>query len=113
FLDRLNEHDSKEAILKPIEGTNTPVRFGASAVQTIHKVSRGYPYFIQYVCREAFDIWIQNAETGGKLKPIPVPEILRKLDADFFAGRWARATDRQRDLLGVIARLENSASEFT
>lgn len=32
---------------------------------------------------------------------------------DFFEGRWARLTDRQRDLLTVIARLENSAAEFT
>lgn len=38
---------------------------------------------------------------------------MRKLDADFFAGRWARATDRQRDLLKVIATLDNSAAEFS
>ena len=38
---------------------------------------------------------------------------MRKLDGDFFAGRWAKATDRQRDLLAVIAGLDNSSSEFT
>ena len=38
---------------------------------------------------------------------------MRKLDADFFAGRWGRATDRQREFLTVIARLENCDSEFT
>jgi hypothetical protein len=32
---------------------------------------------------------------------------------NFFAGRWARATDRQRDLLTVIASLENCDEEFT
>ena len=39
--------------------------------------------------------------------------LTRKLDADFFAGRWARATDRQRALLSVISRLENCDDEFT
>jgi hypothetical protein len=35
------------------------------------------------------------------------------LDSDFFAGRWARVTDRQRELLFVIAKLENCDDEFT
>ena len=38
---------------------------------------------------------------------------MRKLDADFFAGRWARATKRQRDLLTIIAHLSDAAREFT
>ena len=44
---------------------------------------------------------------------MPVAEIVRKLDSDFFAGRWARATDRQRQLLTVIAHLHNCDEEFT
>jgi hypothetical protein len=39
--------------------------------------------------------------------------ITRKLDTDFFAGRWSRATDRQRELLCVISQLPNSDGEFT
>ena len=49
----------------------------------------------------------------GERASVPVMEIERKLDTDFFAGRWARATDRQRDLLSVIARLESCDDEFT
>ena len=44
---------------------------------------------------------------------VPIREITRKLDNDFFAGRWGRATDRQRDLLIVIAHLDNHDLEFT
>jgi hypothetical protein len=40
-------------------------------------------------------------------------EFERLLDGDFFAGRWARVTDRQRDLLFAIAGLENCDEEFT
>jgi len=40
--------------------------------------------------------------------------ITRKLDTDFFAGRWSRASDRQRELLWVISNtLPSSDSEFT
>lgn len=39
--------------------------------------------------------------------------LLAKLDADFFAGRWARVTDRQRQLLWCIANLSNAGREFS
>ena len=108
MLDRLNEQASADAIVKPIEDFGNAVKFSPRSVKLIYNVSRGYPYFIQYFCREAFDIWTLQPEAH-----IPTDDILRKLDDDFFAGRWARATDRQRDLLVVIAHLENSSQEFT
>jgi hypothetical protein len=39
--------------------------------------------------------------------------LIRKLDADFFAGRWGKIPDRQRELLYSIACLSNAAEEFT
>lgn len=112
-LGRLNEEASKEAVRTPIADAACPVKFNARSVKKIYEITQGYPYFIQYVCREVYDVWSLNASSGERMSPIPVAEIIRKLDADFFAGRWARATDRQRDLLGVIAQLKNAASEFT
>lgn len=112
FLDRLSEPDSRDAILKPINDTECPVNFNPESVNTIVKVSGGYPYFIQFICREVYDVFIQKVNAGEK-PAVPVEEINRKLDSDFFAGRWARATDRQRELLGVIARLDSADEEFT
>lgn len=112
-LDRLGPADSKEAILKPIEDTKCPVRFSPSSVETICRESGGYPYFIQFICREVYDVFIQQSQSGVT-PSVPVNEITRKLDSDFFSGRWARATDRQRQLLWVIAMLEKDVdAEFT
>jgi len=112
-LDRLSKADTRDAILKPIEDSACPVNFSDSSIDSIYAFTLGYPYFIQYVCRETFDVWTQNVAAGKALREIPIREITNKLDSDFFAGRWARATDRQRDLLGIIAGLESCASEFT
>ena len=112
-LGRLDEESSREAIIKPIEDANCPVKFHSSSVKTIYDITLGYPYFIQFVCREVYDVWTLKAQQGIELPSVPTGEIMRKLDGDFFAGRWARATDRQRDLLAVIAGLDNSSSEFT
>lgn len=114
FLKRLNENDSRDAILKPItDQINTcPVHFTEESVNLIIKNSGGYPYFIQFICKEAYDVFLPKLEAGEKAS-VPLNEITRKLDTDFFAGRWARATDRQRELLLIIAQLDNSEEEFS
>ena len=112
-LNRLNRKDSRDAITKPINDAACPVKFTQKSVTTIFDVTLGYPYFIQYMCREIYDVWVLKAEAGERMSPIPVKNIMRKLDADFFAGRWARSTDRQRDLLNVVAQLETASTEFT
>lgn len=112
FLDRLNAAHSRDAIIKPIERYESKVRFSEESIETLVSVSGGYPYFIQFLCREAYDAFHQKLGAGEDAS-VPIREIVRKLDADFFAGRWARATDRQRELLSVVAQLENSDSEFT
>lgn len=111
-LTKLNDEESREAILKPIEAANCPVRFHPDSVETICRESGGYPYFIQFICREVFDVFIQQ-HANDEPWTVPVDAIQRKLDADFFAGRWAKITDRRRELLWVIANLDHPDEEFT
>lgn len=113
FLDRLNEDDSRDAILKPMQHPRSPVKKGEWMVEIVTNRSGGYPYFIQFICREIVDVILQARQVRESIARIPITGIIRKLDADFFAGRWARATDRQRDLLIAIAHLENCDKEFT
>jgi len=113
FLDPLTREETIEAIEKPTARPECPYLFSEASVNTIWEITHGYPYFVQYVCRESFDVWVQAAEAGREPPRIPAKEIIRKLDSDFFAGRWARTTDRQRELLAVIATLPNCDSEFT
>ena len=112
FLQSLNRTESEQAIRRPVEDSDCPVRLSDDSVETIIEQSGGYPYFIQFICREVYDAFIQRIDRDGQT-PVPVAEIEQKLDADFFAGRWARATDRQRDLLFVISRLPGCDREFT
>lgn len=111
FLSRLSDDESREAILKPIEATGN-VRLSNRSVDSVVRLSGGYPYFIQFICREVYDAFIRRSDRGEQ-GSVPVSDIERKLDADFFAGRWAKTTDRQRDLLCVIAQLGNGDEEFT
>ncbi len=112
FLDRLSEQDSKEAITKPLESEGNPVKFTKKTVDLISDLAGGYPYFIQFICKEAFDII--NAKLLLDEKPsVSSDLIMRKLDQDFFAARWENVTDKQRIFLSVVAQLENCEEEFT
>jgi hypothetical protein len=111
-IDRLKEAASKQAIMKPVEDADCPLKLSTQSVKTIVVMSGGYPYFIQFICREVYDLFIQQVSAGQNAS-VPVDAITRKLDTDFFAGRWSRATDRQRDLLMAISTLDNCDNEFT
>jgi hypothetical protein len=108
FLGNLSREESRDAIVVPTESDDCPFAFKDESVETVVSETDGYPYFIQFICREVYDLWLQGRE--GK---IPTEEITAKLDVDFFSGRWAKVTDRQRDLLGIIAALDNCDEEFT
>jgi AAA ATPase domain len=112
-LDRLEPADSRDAVAKPIEHAQCPVRFDEDSIRLVCDQSGGYPYFIQFICREVYDVFIQTQKSTGAVTPVPMEGIIQKLDTDFFAGRWARATDRQRQLLWCIAHLDNPEGEFT
>jgi hypothetical protein len=112
-LTKLNNDESREAILKPIEVAECPIELSPNSVSTICRESGGYPYFIQFICREMFDVFIQQHAQGDTSTGVPIDAIQRKLDADFFAGRWAKITDRQRELLWVVANLDRPGEEFT
>lgn len=111
FLDRLSDKDSADAVLRPIQNAKSPVKFTKETVRAIVAASGGYPYFLQFFGRETYDATLQK--THRRQPQVHMVEITRKLDSDFYAGRWAKVTDRQRDLLAVAARLKSADREFT
>lgn len=106
-IGRLTQEASREAIEIPLEGHDGS--FSEDSIKRIIEVSDGYPYFIQFICREAYDFVKVNPGESS----IPIEPIIRKLDADFFAGRWEILSDRQRDLLYCVARIAGGDGEFT
>ncbi len=106
-LGRLSPDAAKNAIEMPLR--ERPWQFTSEGVKTIMEASDGYPFFIQFICRDTYDHLVANPHDLS----IPLNAIIRKLDSDFFAGRWESVTDRQRDLLFCAAKLEHADEEFT
>lgn len=111
-LHKLDQDDRRAAIQRPISDNNCPVSFTVPAVDEIAHRSGGYPYFIQFICYEMFEAYLGHGD-GVPNPGITVAHIARKLDNDFFSGRWNKVTDRQRELLSIIASLDAADDEFT
>lgn len=109
-LTRLPDSETRKAIVAPTEKTG--LSFATETIDQIIKLSGGYPFFIQFICKEIFDVWLTQRQEGKKMLAYP-DDIIRKLDNDFFQARWGRITDRQRDLLRAISNLSNCDTEFT
>lgn len=112
-LKKLTDEESRKAITTPTDTESCPVHFSDSAIQAIISYSGGYPYFIQFLCKETFDSYILQFQVAIKQPVVALNDIIRKLDTDFHAGRWARITDTQRNLMVIISQLPNADSEFT
>jgi hypothetical protein len=111
-LENLTLEGSKEAIIEPIKKHQSKLGFSDTSIDLIAKTSSGYPYFIQFICKETFDSFIAQIKQGAE-PSVPLTEIVAKLDIEFFEPKWSLATDRERDLLSVIATLPNCHDEFT
>lgn len=112
-LHNLSPDDSREAITKPLAGEPLSVKvFFDEFNDDIYDLTKGYPYFIQFWCRELYDYLAERSVADERDMHV-IERITHKLDMDFFGSRWTRLTDRQQDLLTVISHLENSDTEFT
>ncbi len=85
-LDKLNNEESTQAILYPIQVDNCPVTFSDYGISEIIKYSSGYPYFIQFFCKEAFDSVLQQIKIGIEIPNVVISQIVIKLDTDFYYG---------------------------
>ena len=113
-LNNLSPEESRSAVTRPLEKESADIKsaFG-SFNELIYACTKGYPYFIQFWCRELYDYLTGATPANGKQDSNIIERISHKLDMDFFDGRWAKLTDRQRDLLVVIACLKSGGGEFT
>lgn len=112
-LGRLTDEQSRQAITTPLQKENDAVQLSGEIIDQITRYSGGYPYFIQYICKETYDSITQQFAMGISPPKASFEDIVRKLDTDFYQGRWNKATDKQRHLLSVIAGLENAEQGFS
>lgn len=112
-LNNLTEEDAINAIKIPIEKKFSRMSFTDDSMKLIADTSGGYPFFIQFICKDTFDSFLVQIASGIVEPSVPLAEIRAKLDTDFFAPKWNVLAEREMQLLAIVAKLPTSEGEFS
>lgn len=112
-LERLSRDETLAAIVTPLKPMMPPLTVSKDLINKVVDMTGGYPYLIQFFGKELVEQLLAN---GGILAPsdFPSADCLDRLDAGLFASRWNRTTDKQREVLKIIAHRDDvSLSDFS
>jgi hypothetical protein len=112
-LERLSKEETRAALTVPLTNLSAQLNTPPALIEKVMSLTGGYPYLIQFFGRELIE---QLLENGGTLAPDKFPSsgAFERLDAGLFSARWNRTSDKQRELLGLIAsRAPNANGEFS
>ena len=101
-IGALPESDAAEALNKPVRDQG--VEFEPEAVAAIIRTTRGYPYFLQ---EWGYETWNYTPESPIRLADVQnvTPEVIRRLDENFFRVRFDRLKPNERKYLRAMAEL--------
>ncbi len=101
-IGALSEADAAKALREPARDAG--VEFQEDALQEVFRLTHGYPYFIQ---EWGYQAWNMAAASPITLQIVQTatPEVIRRLDKNFFRVRFDRLTPGEKNFLRAMAYL--------
>lgn len=101
-IGALSEVDAAKALRDPAREAG--VEFQEDALTEVFRLTHGYPYFIQ---EWGYQSWNIAAASPITLKTVQAatPEVIRRLDQNFFRVRFDRLTPGEKNFLRAMAHL--------
>ena len=101
-IGALSESDAAKALRDPAQAAG--VEFQDDALKEVFHLTHGYPYFLQ---EWAYQSWNMAAASPITLKIVQdaTPEVMRRLDKNFFRVRFDRLTPGEKNFLRAMAYL--------
>ena len=107
-LGPLSPAAATAALVEPAHTRDDGLEFDPAALEMLLEACAGYPYFIQVYGHAAWQV-----SEGPRVGPAEAREALRvgqrELDADLYAGRWDRTSERARRYMRAMAELGDDA----
>ena len=101
-IGALSEEDAEKALRDPAR--NVGVEFQDDALREVFRLTHGYPYFLQ---EWGYQAWNMAAASPITLQIVQdaTPEVIRRLDKNFFRVRFDRLTPGEKNFLRAMAHL--------
>ncbi len=105
-IGALSEADAAKALRDPAQAVG--VEFQDDSLKEVFRLTHGYPYFLQ---EWAYQSWNMAAASPITLKIVrdATPEVMRRLDKNFFRVRFDRLTPSEKNFLRAMAYLGPSS----
>ena len=102
----LSEEDAARALQDPVKSVG--VEFTKDALTEIFSLTHGYPYFLQ---EWGYQAWNHSQNPIITLQTIQeaTPDVIRRLDENFFRVRFDRLTPSEKNYLRAMAHLGSEA----
>jgi AAA ATPase domain len=101
-VDRL-ERDAADQALK-VPAQTEDVEYEDSALDALHDMTDGYPYFVQAFGKATWDAAPKSPIRADDVK-VAAPEAEAELAVGFFGSRYERATPAEREYMRAMAEL--------
>jgi AAA ATPase domain len=101
-IGALSEADAAKALRDPAREAG--VEFQEDALQEVFRLTHGYPYFIQEWGYQAWNLAVASPITLQTAQDA-TPEVIRRLDRNFFRVRFDRLTPGEKNFLRAMAQL--------
>ncbi|GAB3404915.1 ATP-binding protein [Flindersiella endophytica] len=102
LVDRLPRDEADRALIVPAE--TEEVEYAADALDALHEVTDGYPYFVQAFGKATWDVAPDSPITADDVK-VAAPDAEAELAVGFFGARYERATPAEREYMRAMAEL--------
>ena len=101
-VDRLEREAANQALTVP--AATEEVEFEPDALNALHDVTDGYPYFVQAFGKATWDVAPKSPICVDDVK-VAAPEAEAELAVGFFGSRYERATPAEREYMRAMAEL--------
>ncbi|WP_092651373.1 ATP-binding protein [Actinopolymorpha singaporensis] len=101
-VDRLDRDAADRALTVPAQTED--VEFEPAALDALHDVTDGYPYFVQAFGKATWDVAPRSPICADDVK-VAAPEAEAELAVGFFGSRYERATPAEREYMRAMAEL--------
>ncbi len=104
----LSQEDVYKALEDPIK--EYKVKFTKQALEEIFRLTEGYPYFVQ---EWGYKSWNQADRSPITLEHVhaSTPDVIRRLDENFFRVRFDRLTPSEKSFLRAMAEIDSTSKQ--
>jgi hypothetical protein len=108
YLEEFPPEGTNEAIYKRVHASRLELHFEDSVISTIHKKSKGHPYFVMFIAYELVSLIGAKKIVSQRDFDRCWPQIVSVLETNVFVNRLGDVSEKEKQVLLKIASIDKT-----